>query len=100
MKYKLREVIDSLDYNEMVKMRKDIDAGGFHLKKFLDSKIKEQEKAHDTSCANCFSELDPNRTNNFTLVFGPHDFRKKASFCGVDCLEYFLKELKKMKEVH
>jgi hypothetical protein len=27
-------------------MKKDIEAGGFHLKKFLDENIKEQEKKH------------------------------------------------------
>lgn len=99
MKYRLREVIDSLEFDELVKMKKDLEAGGFHLKRFLDSKIKEEEKGHEQYCSTCSTELNPKNTNNFTLVFGPEDFRKKASFCGVDCLEYFLKELKQIKKV-
>jgi hypothetical protein len=99
MKYKLRELIDSLDFDELVKMKKDVEAGGFHLKRFLDSKIKEKETHHEQYCATCSTELSPGSTNNFTLVFGPEDFRKKASFCGIDCLEYFIQELKQMKKV-
>lgn len=99
MKYRLREVIDSLEFDELVKMKKDVEQGGFHLKQFLDKKIKEQEKKHEQYCSNCSAELKPESTNNFTLVFGPDDFRKKASFCGLDCLEYFLKELKHIKGV-
>ncbi|MBD3163681.1 hypothetical protein GF323_00605 [Candidatus Woesearchaeota archaeon] len=99
MKYRLREVIDNLDFNELVKMKKDIEHGGFHLRQFLDKKITEREKEHEEFCAICSSKLDSRRTNNFTLIFGPDDFRKKASFDGIDCLEYFINDLKKMKKV-
>ena len=99
MKHKLREIIDSLETDELLKMRRDIEAGGFHLKRFIDVKIKDQQKKHEKYCTTCSSELDPNNTNNFTLIFGPDDFRKKASFCGLDCLGYFLKELKQIKKV-
>ncbi len=92
-------MIDSLEFNELVKMKKDVEAGGFHLKKFLEVKIKEQGKKHGHYCSNCTTKLKPESMNNFTLVFGPDDFRKKASFCGIDCLEYFLKELKKIRKV-
>ena len=99
MKYHLRDIVDSMDFNELTRMKKDIDNGGLHLKKFLETKIKEREKKHEKYCSTCATELKPENTNNFTLVFGPDDFRKKASFCGTDCLEYFLKELKQIKKV-
>ena len=99
MKYKLRDVVESLEYDELMKMNADLEHGGFHLKKFLKQKISEIEHQHEQSCSNCSALLDPNNTNNFTLVFGPHDFRKKASFCGIDCMEYFLLELKQIKKV-
>jgi hypothetical protein len=98
MKYRLRDVIDSLDYNEMVKMKKDLEAGGFHLKAFLDHKIKEQEKEHASFCTTCGNSLEKQSSNNFTLIWGPDDFKKKASFCGMDCLNHFLSELKTIKE--
>ena len=100
MDYRLRDVIDSLDYNELVKMKKDLEYGGLHLKSFINKKIQEKESHHSKSCSVCSSELKENSVNNFTLVFGPEDFRKKASFCGIDCLEYFIKDLKDMKGVH
>lgn len=99
MKYRLRDVINTLEYDELLKIKNDLDNGGFHLKQFIDTKIKEIEKEHEQFCSNCSSALNPNSTNNFTLIFGPHDFRKKTSFCGMDCMEYFLKELKQIKKV-
>ena len=59
--------------------------------------IKEHEKKHKTFCTTCSNAIDPYNTNNYTLIFGPDDFRKKGSFCGLDCLEYFLIRLKQMK---
>lgn len=56
-------------------------------------------------CAVCGSKLDESQYV-YTLVFGPDDFQKKASFCGLDCMEYFLNYLKKLnkqnhnKELH
>jgi hypothetical protein len=99
MDYKLRDVIDSLDYNELVRMKKDLEYGGFHLKSFIVKKLHEKERKHAEPCSVCSAELREISVNNFTLVFGPEDFRKKASFCGMDCLEYFLKDLKQMKGV-
>jgi hypothetical protein len=99
VKYRLREIIDSIEFDELVKMKNDLDAGGFHLKSFVEHKIKEEEKKHDLYCATCSNKIDPSSVNNFTLIFGPDDFRKKATFCGIDCLEYFLKEIKQMKRV-
>ena len=97
-RYKLREVIDSLDHGELLKIKKDIDAGGLHLKRFIHEKIKENEKKHEQYCAVCSSKIDPYSMSTFTLVFGPADFKKKASFCAVDCLKYFLKSLEELKK--
>ncbi|MFT4312189.1 MAG: hypothetical protein ACMXYF_03085 [Candidatus Woesearchaeota archaeon] len=43
-------------------------------------------------CATCgaFVCASP---KTYTLVFGPEDFKKKASFCGHDCLVHFTKYL-------
>ena len=75
-KYRLRDVMDSLDHDELLKIKKDLDAGGLHLKRFVHEKIKENERKHETYCAVCASKLDPYSTSTFTLVFGPADFKK------------------------
>jgi len=97
VKKKLREVMEYLEYEELIKMKKDLSEGGVHLASLIDSKIKEETNKHMDHCCICSNEIEPYNVNNFTLVFGPADLRKKATFCAVDCLEYFLKNLKEMK---
>lgn len=99
MKARLRDIVQNLEHEDLVKMMKDIDVtGGIHLKNLLKAQIKENEKQHEQFCSTCAGKLDPNSTNNFTLIFGPDDFKKKASFCALDCMEYFLENLKKIKK--
>lgn len=97
MSRRFEEVIDILDYNELMRFKNDLDSGAITLKKLLEEKIKQKLKEHEKICATCSSELNFYKTSNYTLVFGPDDFKKKASFCGLDCLEYFIKKLNDMK---
>ena len=94
MKKSINEVMEMLDLDELVKVKKDLDNGGEHLNRMLKTKIKEELKRHDKFCCVCDSRIDPYSVANFTLIFGPDDMKKKASFCAIDCLEYFLKNLK------
>ena len=96
--YRFAEFLNSLEHYELVKLKQELEKGTINLSKALQEKIKEHEKTHSTYCATCSNILDPYNTNNYTIIFGPEDFRKKASFCGLDCLEYFLIKLKQMKK--
>ncbi|MBI4149988.1 hypothetical protein HY488_01140 [Candidatus Woesearchaeota archaeon] len=98
MKKKLRDVMDYLEYEELIKIKKDLTMGGLHLLQLVDSKIRDETKKHDVYCCICNGRLEPYSVNNYTLIFGPEDLRKKASFCAIDCLEYFLKNLKDLRE--
>jgi hypothetical protein len=93
----IKDLIPNLEHEDLVKLKKDLDAGGIHIKKMIDTQIKENEKKHESYCTTCFAKIDPEKRNNYTLVFGPDDFRKKASFCAVDCLEYFIQRLKELE---
>ena len=97
MSRKFEEVFDVLDYNELMRFKNDLDSGAITLKKLLEEKIKTRLKEHEKICATCSSQLNFYKTSNYTLMFGPDDFKKKASFCGIDCLEYFIIKLKDMK---
>lgn len=97
MKNKLRDVMDTLDFDELIKMRNDIDQGSIHLRKLIDTEIKKNEQMHEQYCSVCSNSIHPEDTNNFTLVFGPESFRKKATFCAIDCLQYFLENLKNVR---
>lgn len=96
--YRLKEFLGSLEHYELVKLKQEMEKGTLDIGKALQEKIKENEKIHATVCTTCSNTLDPYNTNNYTLIFGPDDFRKKGSFCGLDCLEYFLINLKQIKK--
>ncbi len=94
MKKSIDEVMEMLDLDEVIRVKKDLDNGGENLNRVLKKKIKEELKKHDKFCCVCDSRIDPYSVANFTLIFGPEDMKKKASFCAIDCLEYFLKNLR------
>ncbi len=94
---RFEEVMDILDYDELMRFKNDLDSGAIALKKLLDERIKRKLKEHERICATCSNSLNFYSTSNYTLIFGPDDFKKKASFCGLDCLEYFIIKLKDMK---
>ncbi len=97
MARRFEDVIEILDYNELMRFKVDLDSGAITVKRLLEEKIKKKLKEHERICATCSNNLNFYRSNNYTLVFGPDDFKKKASFCGLDCLEYFIIKLKDMK---
>lgn len=97
MSRRFEDVMEILDYNELMRLKNDLDSGAITLKKLLEEKIKRKLKEHEKVCATCSNTLNFYKTNNYTLVFGPDDFKKKASFCGLDCLEYFTIKLKDIK---
>ena len=97
MSGKFEEVFDVLDYNELMRFKGDVDTGAIELKRLLEEKIKKRLKEHERTCATCSNSLNFYKTDNYTLVFGPDDFKKKASFCGLDCLGDFIIKLRNMK---
>ena len=98
MTKRFEDIIDILDYNELMRFKTDIDSGAITSKKLVEEKIKRKLKEHERICATCSNTLNFYKSSNYTLIFGPDDFKKKASFCGLDCLEYFIIKLKEFKE--
>ncbi len=90
-------MIQGLDEAELYKLKADLDHGAVHLKKLVVAKLKELEARSRGVCATCGSSL-ADAKKSYTLVFGPDGFKKKASFCELDCLEYFLSKLKAMRK--
>ena len=98
MDKRLRDVIPIMDYHELLRIKKDLEEGGIHLKNFVEKEIDKRHKQHSTFCSTCGIEIESKSTTTSTLIFGPNDFKKKATFCGKDCLEYFIKNLEDMKK--
>lgn len=102
MKHKFKEFLENLDYNEVLDFKKQIKDSKSTVKDILNNHIDVVEKINSRVCATCGNELDAN-TKNLALHFGPENFKKKASFCAFDCLEFFLTQLKDIetkKEKH
>ena len=100
MKKKLKEIVDNLEHEDLIKLQKDIEEeGGMHVKKLVSEKIQQLEDNEKVICAVCGKPINPYYTEHYKLIFGPRDFRKKASFCALDCMEYFLKNLRESKTI-
>ena len=96
--YVVKQFLSSLEHYELTKLKQQLEKGKIDFVKEIKEKIKEHERKHEKFCVTCSSDLDPFNTNNYTILFGPEDFKKKGSFCGQDCLEYFLLNLKQLKK--
>jgi len=92
---KLARLINELDEEDLDLIRKDLEAG--NLDKLIRQKLMEkQDQELNKVCPVCQTRIDD---ESLTLIFGPKDFRKKANFCALDCLEYFIEKIKKEKNV-
>ena len=80
MTKRFEDMMDVLDYNELIRFKTDLDSGATTLKKLLEEKIKGKLKEHEKVCATCSNTLNFYKTSNYTLVFGPDDFKKKLVF--------------------
>lgn len=90
---KVRDMIAMLSYEQLKKLQRDLASGGGHLKILVDQKIEDIETSDRGVCAFCGTPLR-SHDHPYTLLFGPKDFRKKASFCGLDCMDSFSKNLR------
>ena len=91
---KLRQGIAGLDYNDLKVIEKDLKKGAPLIKSVIKRRLHQIENQDTGICAGCGNKQNV----QYTLVFGPEDFKKKASFCGLDCLEYFLAQLKELNQ--
>ena len=89
MANKLSKLIEHLSYEDLVNLRKDVLAG--HLEQHINNRLSILEPTKSGLCPVCNSKVG---AEHLTLVFGPKEFKQKASFDGVDCLEYFLEKIK------
>jgi hypothetical protein len=86
---KLAELISTLPTQEVQLIKRDLDEG--NLGRAIENRLRQEE--HQSSvCPVCSTTLSDNAP--YVLYFGTA-VRKKARFDALDCLEFFLKEMKK-----
>ncbi|AJF60953.1 TPA: hypothetical protein HA239_04680 [Candidatus Woesearchaeota archaeon] len=87
---RLSNMISSMNYKDLKAIEKDLYEG--NIARLLKARLEGFEKKFPSNiCATCGTvhEGEP----RYALFFGPEDFRKKATFCGLDCLNFFVKKL-------
>jgi hypothetical protein len=99
VKKRFVDVVEMIAYEDLLKIKKDVEDGGFFVREIVNDRIKAEESRTNPECTVCANSLtDDNDT--YTIIFGRGNEKKKVSFCALDCLEYFLKELKHMNKKH
>jgi hypothetical protein len=94
MEEKLLHMLGALEYSDLLKIQRDLSSGGLFVQNVVDRKLRELETTHRKLCATCGKEMHVETDDVYTLVFGERTIKKKASFCGIDCLENFTDVLK------
>lgn len=92
------KLLGSLEYSELNRLKRDLDSGALLMQHIVNSKINEVETSNRAFCAGCSSTISKGKDEIYTLVFGETTIKKKASFCGMDCLNNFIDVLRQDKE--
>lgn len=98
MSKKVSEIVAMLNYEELVDLQRDLFGGGTTIKQVVNNRIKEVNDSQTRVCATCGNTVNLSLNHEYTLIFGPKDLKKRATFCAVDCLEYFFVQLKQISE--
>lgn len=95
---KIKEEIEDWEYHELKELQKELKNGGNSISKLIGRKLKDFEQDTGCICPVCNSVIDQTKSTTFTLIFGPKNLKKKASFCAFDCLQYFVSKLKELNK--
>ena len=93
---RVNDIINSLNEEELYSLQEDLKDEIISFKEKVHQRIKALENSKRQVCVTCGSSLK-DKDDKLVLTFGSDKFKKKATFCEVDCLEYFLTNLKKTK---
>ena len=88
--------LDGLNDEELYEFEKDMKSGT--IQKFIEQK-KEYFKVRDKACSVCGNSVSE---DCLVLIYGDPriELRRKAHFCGTDCMEYFMnKNIRKNKDI-
>jgi len=97
MERRFREVIELLDYNELLRVKNDLNKGGDSIRILVDNRIKDEIKKKNEFCTVCAAKIEQESNAKIKLTLGSKEMEREVSFCAIDCMEYFLGGLKKAK---
>ncbi|MBI2137641.1 hypothetical protein HYU12_03925 [Candidatus Woesearchaeota archaeon] len=93
-KKKLADVMDSLEYEELISLQKDLFNGGVAIRQLVNNKLREISAVESRVCATCGAQINLMVSNELSLIFGSSEAKRRVSFCAIDCMEYFTRTLK------
>jgi hypothetical protein len=84
---KLAKIIDNLDKDDLLKIKRDLIAG--NIDKLIERKLNAYPEINfsEKQCPVCSAEISQ---DSFILEFGESYLRRKAYFDAADCLAYFV----------
>ena len=85
--------IENMNFEELKELQRDIENNCEIVKMAIWERMRELSNA-EKFCATCFRELN---NPKYTLIVGDK-FKRRLSFCEVDCFNYFLKNIEALKE--
>ena len=94
---RLAGLIGAMDYHELKALEKDLYEGniGINIKKNLGKFERNDTEKTCPTCGNMLTE----ETSKFILTFGEPTFRRRAYFCELDCVDFFIAKLKSGRQV-
>jgi len=87
---KLHSIINAMGYNELKAIEHDLYQG--NIGSLIKKRIDEYDALSVKICPTCGAKVTDEA---FSLIWGAKDFRKKANFCAVDCLQFFINRFNK-----
>ncbi len=58
MKNRFKDIIDNVEYEDLLKIDYDLDNGGTHLSRLIKKIIKDKQNEHDNKCSICSNDID------------------------------------------
>ncbi|MFH1589499.1 MAG: hypothetical protein ABIB43_02950 [archaeon] len=86
---KINKILGKLSFEELKELKETLQKG--EAIEAIEESL-ERFKNSNKVCPVCNT---PVGDEGFVLIFGPNGFKKKATFDGTDCLEYFIYNMRK-----
>ncbi|USN45189.1 MAG: hypothetical protein H6502_03970 [Candidatus Woesearchaeota archaeon] len=87
----MKAVIETLSYEELLHLEQHLQLG--NITSMVSARRELLETTRQKICPSCGGNVLEEKC--YTLIFGQGYFRKKANFCGNDCLSEFLESTRK-----
>ena len=83
----IARMLENMNVEDLKFLEEEVKKGRIH--ELVSSKTRQTEQK---TCAVCGEKFARNK--GLVLEFGSPEFRRRAHFCAVDCMEYFVNHLK------